>query len=200
MVQEYFETLRWLNETAQLAASDALTRRAAAMTVIYSVTAVEVFLNLWFRVYAVERSDMAIRSAFDEGLSKKISLEQKLAQWPGLILNRKLNLKAGPGGAFVALKTERNSIVHFESTNDTLHASNIIIHNLANTSQYDALSAKSAANALETAEALVAEIFRIADFDDETSQHAQAIWIGKVQSGVPIEKRPAPWIAPYVTR
>ena len=200
IVTEYFETLRWTEQLAQTSNSLSETRRAAAMSVIYAVTAVEVFLNLWFRVYANEHTAQDVQAEFEQSLRLKVGLDQKLSKWPMLLLKKKLDLKAGPSGALIALKAKRNSIVHFESTNDTIHASNIIIHGLADTSEYDSLSAMSAVEALATTEAFVLEIFRLAGFDDKTCAQAQAVWIGKQTASSSIDRGPAPWIAPHVTR
>jgi hypothetical protein len=200
VVVEYFETLRWLANTARNAPSPTEARRSAAMSIILAVTAVEVFLNLWFRVYATERSNQEIKDEFFANLASKITLDQKLTQWPLLMFGKKLSSKSGPGGAFTKLKARRNSIVHFESTNDTVHASNIIIHGLADTTDYDCLNAKSAEEALQISEALISEIFRLADFDAETSLNAQVVWTGSDPLGKPIAAGPAPWIAPHVSR
>jgi hypothetical protein len=200
VVTEYFETLRWLTLLAQTARSSTETRRAAAMSVVYAVTALEVFLNLWFRVYAIECTPQEVQAEFEQSLGSKVTLDQKLSKWPMLLLKKKMDLKVGPGGALMALKAKRNSIVHFESTNDTIHASNIIIHCLADTSEYDSLSAMSAVEAVATTEAFVLEIFRLAGFDDKTCEQAQAVWIGKQTASSSIDRGPAPWIAPHVTR
>lgn len=157
------------------------------MSTILAVTAVEVFLNLWFRVHATERGTNEIRDALVKDLEKRISLDQKLVQWPKRHLHTRLNLKAGPGKAFISLKSRRNSIIHFESSHETIHASNIIVHGLAETTEYDLLSARSAADALATAEELVAEVFRVAGFENEKLESALAAWIGKRESNLSVE-------------
>lgn len=68
IVTEYFETLRWTGQLAQTSNSLSETRRAAAMSVIYAVTAVEVFLNLWFRVYANEHTAQDVQAEFEQSL------------------------------------------------------------------------------------------------------------------------------------
>lgn len=206
VVIEYFESLRWLARAAIETSDPIHARRLAAMSTILAVTAVEVFLNLWFRIHATESGSAELQDALVKDLEKKITLDQKLLQWPKRHLHTMLNLKVGPGHAFVSLKKRRNSIIHFESTHETIHASNIIIHGLADTTQYDSLSAESAAEALATAEALVAEVFCLAGFDKETLETALAGWIGERGSNPSVEAVQAtnygvpPWLAPHVER
>lgn len=202
VVVEYFESLRWLAKSAEDATDDHQAHRIAAMAVIMAVNAVEVFLNLWFRVVATERNGGAQESQFGQDLARRISLEQKLMTWPTRHLEANLDLRHGAGKAFVELKRVRNSIVHFESSHDTVHTGTVILHGLADTSDYDGLTAASANEALTIAENLVTEIFRLAGFDDATIDHAAAVWIGKLPKAESdsVPQRVAPWIAPHVQR
>ena len=202
VVVEYFESLRWLAKSAVEAPEDHQARRIAAMAVIMAVNAVEVFLNLWFRVVATERNDCAQEAQFAHDLAKRISLEQKLTTWPTRHLQANLDLRHGPGKAFVELKRVRNSIVHFESSHDTVHTGTAILHGLADTTHYDGLTAASADEALTIAENLVIEIFRLAGFDNATVDHAATVWIGKGTKAESdsVPQRVATWVAPHVQR
>jgi hypothetical protein len=201
VVVEYFDSLRWLTQAAQAASDPKHARRLAAMSTILAVTAVEVFLNLWFRIRAAELNSEELQKAIVQDLEAKISLDQKLSRWPKTHLHAKLNVKSGPGGAFVSLKTRRNSIIHFESTHETIHASNIIIHGLADTTEYDALTAVSAVEALATAEGFIAEVFRLAGFDEAKTETALAGWTGRRGSHPSVEATSPgvpSWLAPHV--
>jgi hypothetical protein len=105
-------------------------------------------------------------------------------------------------GEFKLLKDRRNSIVHFQSSNETVHAANIIIRGLANTTYYDSLSGIDAENALSCAEELVGELLRLAGFDQPTVERASHCWIGPRASTIanPGNRENPSWIAPHVTR
>lgn len=203
VVVEYFESLRWLVLAANEASDPNHARRLAAMSTILAVTAVEVFFNLWFRIHATESGRTELQDALLADFERKITLDQKLADWPKRHLNSNINLKTGPGQAFVSLKARRNSIVHFESTHETIHTPGLIIHGLANTTEYDALSAVSATDALTTAEALVADVFRLAGVQAEKMDIALTGWIGKSVANSSVDATSAglpPWLAPHVKR
>jgi hypothetical protein len=203
VVREYFECLRWLSGAAREVEDIQHSRRLAAMATIQAVTAVEVFMNLWFRAFVEDRKDEDLHGALLRDLKAKTSLERRLATWPKKYLGTKLDLREGPGGDFVRLKNIRNSIVHFHTTHETVRAPQLIMHGLADTTEYDALNSNSAQSALAIVEEFVAEIFRLAQFDAATSENALAAWIAKpgvstfanaMSTTVP------PWLAPHVER
>lgn len=206
VVIEYFESLRWLVRATEASQADLdikNARRLSAMSIIMAVTAVEVFLNLWFRIHATELKNEELQNALTKDLDDQITLEKKLSIWPKRHLHKKLDLKIGPGQAFSHLKKQRNSIIHFESLHETIHSSNIIIHGLANTTDYDSLSATSAVEALSISENLIAEIFRLAGFDSAQTETALAMWIGRPKINASAETpgySDPPWLAPHVER
>jgi hypothetical protein len=180
IVWDYFLSLRLLEENARKAPSPELSRQAAALAVVMAVTVVEVFLNLWFRVHVEERKVPSDREALLKDISARISLDHKLKQWPKRYLSDVLNLTAGVGDEFMKLKGLRNSIVHFTSSHESIDLGSVTIHGLADTTEYDALSAEKASWALQTAEDLVAELFRLAGISSEKIPHALHSWVGKV--------------------
>jgi hypothetical protein len=114
VVWEYFWSLRQLVSSAREAPSPQLSRQATALAVIMAVTVGEVFLNLWFRVRVEERHTKPQRDALLKDLAHPfLSLDGKLKQWPKRYLGQALDHSAGPGAAFMALKSIRNSIIHF---------------------------------------------------------------------------------------
>jgi hypothetical protein len=82
VVVEYFESLRWLVKATSETSDPILARRHAAMCTILAVTAVEVFLNLWFRALVTDRGNAELQEAFGKDLESKAPLEKKLSQWP----------------------------------------------------------------------------------------------------------------------
>lgn len=109
-----------------------------------------------------------------------LPLDKKLKLWPKRYLGKTLDCTAGPGAAFVELKNTRNRIVHFTSTHETFRVENATIHGLADFTEYDSLNYDNARTALETAEALVAEIFRLADVPPERISDVIHAWTGKI--------------------
>jgi hypothetical protein len=179
-VWEYFQSLRLLVENARQAPSPELCRRAAALAVIMAVTGVEVFLNLWLRVRVAQGEVLGDRETLFKELSKRVHLGHKLSQWPQRFLSAALDLKAGPGGAFVDLKCLRNSIVHFTSPHESIDLGNVAIHGLADTTAYDELSAEKARWALQTAENFIAEIFCLSGLSSKQVSDALHAWTGRV--------------------
>lgn len=182
IVREYFESLRHLVTEVRSAESDAHRRQRAALVVIMSVTAVEVFLNIWFRVRLEERHSQQEIKAFVRELMppRPLSLEGKIRHWPNRYLGKELDQEAGAGAEFKELKTLRNSIVHFTSTHSTFKHSGIIIHGLADTSAYDSLSFESARHSLIVVEDFLTEIFHLAGASRENVPHMLHAWTGRV--------------------
>jgi hypothetical protein len=173
------------------------------MATIQAVTAVEVFMTLWFHAFVEEQKDEDLHGALVRDLKAKTSLERRLATWPKKYLGIKLDLRQGPGGDLVRLKNLRNSIVHFQTTHETVRFPQLIMHGLADTTEYDALNSTSAEAALTIAEQFVAEIFRLAKFDAATSTNALAAWTAMqgVNASVDAMNRAVPpWLAPHVER
>jgi hypothetical protein len=109
IVWEYFEALRRLVIESRDAKSEATLRQSAALTVVMSVTVVEVFFNLWFRIRAEEsHSKEAMAQLVSElGHPRPWSLDKKLKYWPNRYLGRELDLTQGPGAEFMKIKTLR---------------------------------------------------------------------------------------------
>ena len=203
VVREYFETLRWIAKQAQSIESETHARRFAAISTIQAVAAVEVFLNLWFRASIAGSGDQGQLESFLRDLKANASLERRLSTWPKKFLGQKLDLRKGPGLAFVELKRRRNAIIHFESGYETVHFPRMIVHGLADTSEYDSLSGQDAATALAIAEDFTAEIFRLAGFDSLVTETALSAWIGKSSNNPLVDKSNQslqPWLAPYLRR
>lgn len=161
------------------APSAELARQSAALAVVMAVTVGEVFLNLWFRVHVEEQGSAKQRESLRKDLNSRASIQRKLEQWPFRYLSTPLDLKAGAGGEFIRLKSLRNSIVHFTSSHKSIELAGVTIHGLADTSNYDSLAADQAIWALQTAENLVAEIFRLAGIAEKEIPHALQAWAGK---------------------
>ena len=179
IVMEYFDSVRRLVKETKDANTPNLCRQNAALAVIMAVTAVEVFLNLWFKLKAEEANLAGKKSLFSEDLEKRITLEKKLDRWPMRYLNKTLNFSAGAGAEFNKLKTLRNSIVHFTSTHSSFEYESIAIHGLANTTEYDNLSFDKARWSLFTAEDVLAELFALSGTTRENIPSLLQLWTGR---------------------
>lgn len=179
IVWDYFLSLRLLAKNARETLSPELSRQAAALAVVMAVTVGEVFLNLWFRVRVEEKAVPGQRESLLKDLQSRAPVQRKLEQWPLRYLSTPLDLKSGAGGEFVRLKSLRNSIVHFTSSHESVDLGGVSIHGLADTSAYDSLSSEHATWALQTAENLVAEVFRLAGVTEKEIPHALHAWAGK---------------------
>lgn len=179
VIWEYFSSLHQLVVVAKGARTRELRRQSAALAIIMSVTVVEVFLNVWFRVRVEKSHDKVKLDGFLNDLSPPFkSLDRKLQDWPKQYLGKKLDLQSGAGRAFKDLKDLRNSIIHFTSAHEPFEYDNVTIHGLANFTAYDALNYDSANAALKTAQALVAEIFRLAGSPPEDISNELRAWTG----------------------
>lgn len=182
IVWEYFEALRRLVAESRDSQSESTRRQSAALAVVMSVTVVEVFFNLWFRVRAEERhtADEVAQLVLELSHPRPWSLDRKLKHWPKRYLGKELDLTQGPGGAFMKVKALRNSIVHFSSTHTTIEFDNNVIRGLADTTDYDELTFESARSAQLAAEDLIEEVFVLAGVEPQNVRHMLHGWAGRI--------------------
>lgn len=182
IVWEYFEALRRLVVESRDAESESTRRQSAALAVVMSVTVVEVFFNIWFRVRAEElyTPEEVAQLVSELGHPRPWSLDKKLKHWPKRYLGKELNLNDGPGAQFMKIKALRNSIVHFSSSHTTFEHGNVAIHGLADTTDYDELSFEKARSALFAAEDLIGEVFLLAGTPPENTRHMLHSWAGRI--------------------
>tara|TARA_R110001583_G_C5523713_1_gene397835 strand:+ start:271 stop:852 length:582 start_codon:yes stop_codon:yes gene_type:complete len=167
-------------------ATDAnIARQEAALAIVMAVNAVEVFLNLYFRVVVEEDGFEEHKSYLLGGINKRKGLDFKVKNWPRKILGNSVDLSKETGKEFYKLKELRNSIVHFTSSHDTvdLGGTGVIFKGLAETSSYNSLQYSHARNALDTSRRFVEQIFRLRGIEESLLPHALHSWCG-----VPINK------------
>lgn len=182
IIWEYFEALRRLVVQSRDSEDESTRRQTAALSVVMSVTVVEVFLNLWFRVRAEERhspEDVA-KLVLELGHPRPWSLDKKLKHWPKRYLGKELDLDHGPGAEFMKIKALRNSIIHFSSTHTTFEHENVVIRGLADTTDYHELTFEKARSALSAAEDVIGEVFSLAGVSQENIRHMLHLWVGRV--------------------
>ena len=92
-------------------------------------------------------------------------------------------MNSGPGEKFELIRDLRNSIVHFSSSHETFQHHSVSIHGLADTTRYDALSYESAKDALDAAEGILTEVFRLDNnIESERLPDLLHAWAGKIST------------------
>lgn len=183
MVWQLFEALRRLCMRVMeyhAQQDESPLRQDSALCVILSVQCVEVFLNVYFRVFISEPNYVHAAEKISADLaSTQFGLDRKIKEWPLLVFGKKLALGEGAGQRFVILKNLRHKLMHFTSSHETISIPGVAIHGMADTSAYHALSAKSAIEALDTSEAFLCEVFKLRGIPSEQLPHALHMWTGR---------------------
>lgn len=180
MVCNFFWALRRAVDRAnEESEDDNGKKQEVAVCIFLSVTAVETFLNVYFRVLVEEEPYARHKTLLLADLDKGMPLASKLRKWPREILGKPISEDRGPGKAFADLRQLRNKLMHFTSSHQTLKVPGMVIHGLADTSAYDGLSDADAKHALRAAEDLLSEIFRLRGIPEDRIPHSLHAWTGK---------------------
>jgi len=181
IVWQYFEALRRLVNRLDPATDVTALKQDVAVCIMLAVTVVEAFLNIFFRVVVSEPGFTQHKKRVLEDLEKRKSLDYKLKNWPRQVFGRELDFAAPVPSSFLALKDTRNDLMHFTSNHKTLVLQpGVNIEGLADTSAFDTLTVDNAADALDLAEGMVGELFRLRGTPDNQLPHALHLWTGKV--------------------
>lgn len=157
-----------------------LERQEAAVAIIVAVTAVEVFLNLFFRVIAEEQKYIMHKEWILHDINKRITLEEKLKKWPVTVFGKKLDFGGGHVQSFMKLKSLRNHIVHFTSNHETVELGDtgIILHGTANSTKYDSLSKADALESRSSAWGIIQEVFILSGQEPASVSASMHAWCG----------------------
>ncbi len=180
MIWQYFDALRRLVNELDADQDETVLRQNVALSILLSVTVVEAFLNIFFRVVVSEKGFVQHKQRVLDDLSQRKSLDYKLRHWPITILGKALNSRAPVPKAFRDLKNQRNSLMHFTSTHESMKLSGIAIHGLADTAVFDNLQVADAIKALDLAEGMLCELFRLKGTPEPQLKHLLHLWTGKV--------------------
>ncbi|HMV13164.1 MAG TPA: hypothetical protein PKD88_11915 [Nitrosomonas sp.] len=183
LVWELFQALRRLCERvgeSHIAQNESVSRQDAALCTILAVQCVEVFFNVYFKVLINEPDYAHANEKISNDLDNTMySLEKKIKEWPRHAFGKGLDLGGGAGQKFIALKERRNRLIHFTSSHVTFSMPGFAIYGMADTTDYHSLTAKSAIDALQTAEAFLCEIFMLRGISPENLSSALHSWTGK---------------------
>lgn len=180
LIWEYFECLRRLVYRVENSQDKSERNQEIALCLFMSVTIVEAFLNIFFRVIVSRPAFVKYENLVLLYLNNRRSLDYKLKHWPKNILGRELNLQSGIGKDFMDLKEKRNQLMHFTSSHQSFNIPGISIHGLADTSVFDNLKINDARFALDVAEGMLIELFRLRGVSEKSIPHELHYWTGKV--------------------
>jgi len=155
------------------------------LALVMAVATVEAFVNLYFRTLVNEPSYQHHSKLVEDDLDASRpegpkGLKYKLNHWPPKVLGKSLAWQSGVPKEFDELRERRNALMHFTSSHQSISLPNIEIQGLADTSVYDNLSMTDSKKALEVAEGMVQELFRLSGVLEQDISDALHQWTGKV--------------------
>lgn len=155
----------------------------AASTIVLSVTAIETFVNMYFRVLVEEEKyeshkSMVLSDSISQDGNRAKGLEKKLNTWPNQILGKNINFNTGIGKEFDDLRKTRNNLIHFASDYETLTIGNIVIQGLANTEAFDNLRKADVINAARIAKEFIEHLLFLSGVTAENVPHVIHQWTG----------------------
>jgi hypothetical protein len=177
MVWLYFSALRRLVQTVRTAGENAA-REDVALCLMLTVTVVETFVNLFFRVVVSETAFAQHERRIIRDIQRRASIDHKLRRWPEVVFGRPLDPQDPAFQSFLALKERRNALMHFTSTHETLMGDGFQIQGLADTSVFDDLTAADATAALEIAEGMLCVLLRHRGIPETRLAAALHLWTG----------------------
>lgn len=157
----YFACLRRLAHEASTTLDPDLQRETAALAVFMAVSAIEAFLNIWFRTFSETGPVAAHREAIMADLRRRCRLTYKFKTWPKMCFEKGFDLDRPPVKAFLALVNQRNTLMHFTTNYDSIEVPGIAVQGLVDITAYESLGPLDAVNAVRVAEEIVGEFFRL---------------------------------------
>lgn len=185
IVWTYFGFLRRLVQRIGNIGDTTQQKDEIVISLVIAVAAVEVFVNLFFRVLVTEPSFQQHKQLVLDDLDTSQpggpkGVDYKLRHWPHKVLGKSLAWQTGVAKDFNDLRERRNALMHFTSSHQSIAFSNVTIQGLADTTVYDSLHVADATKALEVAEGMVAELFRLRGTSEAEIPRALHLWTGKV--------------------
>jgi hypothetical protein len=159
----YFACLRRLAHEASTTPDPDLQRETAALAVFMAVSAIEAFLNIWFRTFSEAGPVAAHRETImaDLSLRSRRGLTHKFKTWPEMCFDKGFDLDRPPAKTFLALVEQRNALMHFTTNYDSIEVPGIAVQGLVDITAYENLGPLDAVNAVRVAEEIVGEFFRL---------------------------------------
>lgn len=184
----YFACLRRLAHEANATLDADRQRETAALAVFMAVSAVEAFLNIWFRTFAEVGPVVAQRDTIIADLRHRRGLAYKFKTWPELCFGKGFGLDRSPAKTFLALVEQRNALMHFTTSYDSIDIPGITVQGLVDITAYQSLGPPDAANAVRVAEEIVAEFFRLQGMGAVEVLKQIHYWAGRVPSRTEVDE------------
>ena len=185
IVWTYFDFLRRLVQRIGSTGNRPEQKDEIVISLVIAVAAVEVFVNLFFRVLVTEPSFQQHKQLVLDDLDTSQpggpkGVDYKLRHWPPKVLGKSLAWPTGVAKDFNDLRELRNALMHFTSSHQSIALPGMEIQGLADTTVYDSLGMGDATKALEVAEGIVTEIFRLKGMPEAQIPTALHQWTGRV--------------------
>lgn len=145
-----------------------------------AASAIEAFLNIWFRTFSEGGPMVAHRDAIMKDLQDRRGLTHKFRAWPKMCFAKGFDLEHPPAQTFLALVERRNALMHFTTNYDAIEVPGVRVEGLVDITAYQALRAVDAANALYISEEIVCEFFRLQKASSVEVLKHRHYWTGRV--------------------
>lgn len=164
---------------AQSASTDMDRSQDLLVCLFMAVTTVEAFPNIYFRVVVDHKDYSEHAQGLLDDLKNRIPLKKKMRNWPKRIFRKKLNFGSQPVQRFEDLRKHRNSLMHFQSTHESLQTPGpVTIAGLPNITAYKTLTLEKAQEYPETVRHFTYEIFKAQGASKDQLPHAFDAWFG----------------------
>ena len=180
IVWEYYDCLKRQLVRIPSDKQDRTRKQEIALSLLLSVTVIECFLNVFFRVVVSENKYKSHEARFLKDIERRISLERKIKEWPKRILGHRLNYSNESISDFIQLKNHRNELMHFVSSHESIDLPGPIkINGLADMTPFEKLTLTEAVEYLQIIREFSYEIFRARGIDEDNLQHSFHLWFGE---------------------
>jgi hypothetical protein len=180
IIWEYYECLGRQIHRVPENGNDRTQKQELVLALFLSVSVVEAFINAFFRVVVEEEGFRNHRERLLKDVENRISLESKLKEWPKKVLGKHLNFNAPNVEKFLDLKNQRNALMHFVSSHESIELPGpVYIHGLADMSALEALALPLAFEYPKVIRNFSYEIFLLRGISREDLPHAFHRWFGE---------------------
>ena len=159
-----FETL--LKELKTETDSNIINQKAA-LCLHLGILILESFMNIYFRLLVEEDKYSQFKNRILSEIKNRKSIDYKLKKWPSLFFNKKLTFENGIGRDLMKMKEERNSIMHFNYTYETIHLDSVTVNGLADTTFYHSLDYSKAQEYFQTSINAIKEILSFSGISED---------------------------------
>lgn len=185
MVWSTFRSLDRIAQEVENSEDKNYIKDKVAISLVLSVTVVETFLNMFFRILIEnpkyqEHKEMVLNDLDLEGNEKRKGLKYKLNNWPNKVLNKNINFDKGVAKEFDEIRQKRNALMHFTSKYEPISIPGVEIKGLANTEVFDNLKKEDALKNALIARDFIGQVLTLGGTSEKELPHAMHHWLGIV--------------------